>query len=165
MMSYFSCRLVIWYSLNHACTINTVTHFTQRKSWTADTNWLMYFKVCFHGNNELYIIYSNKNKRVKLPTDRKIPTILCYNRFIIISDNHQCWVYDKVYSPKIIIVQHQGTGVHFSMELTHAQTNYCLFSYQYIKIIFNSYIITTYLHEVYFQSIVTQYFDQSIYRI
>lgn len=61
----------------------------------------------------------------------------------------------KVYSPKIIIVQHQGTGVHFSMELTHAQTNYCLFSYQYIKIIFNSYIITTYLHEVYFQSIVT----------
>lgn len=95
MMSYFSCRLVIWYSLNHACTINTVTHFTQRKSWTADTNWLMYFKVCFHGNNELYIIYSNKNKRVKLPTDRKIPTMLCYNRFIIISDNHQCWVYDK----------------------------------------------------------------------
>lgn len=159
MMSYFSCRLVIWYSLNHACTINTVTHFTQRKSWTADTNWLMYFKVCFHGNNELYIIYSNKNKRVKLPTDRKIPTILCYNRFIIISDNHQCWVYDKGIFTKNYYC---ATSRYWR---THAQTNYCLFSYQYIKIIFNSYIITTYLHEVYFQSIVTQYFDQSIYRI
>lgn len=60
-------------------------------------------------------------------------------------------LWQKVHLPTIIIVQYQGTSIHFSMELTQTQTNYCMFSYQFIKIIFNSYIITTsaYLHEVF----------------
>lgn len=36
----------------------------------------MYFKVCFYGNNELYIIYLNKNKRVKFLIDLKVEKFL-----------------------------------------------------------------------------------------